>query len=100
MKRNPLFSVFLAGLCLLVALAIFFAGSSMRIKPLVGLVPLALGLVIVAVSATTIIQAKNVGVLTTFGKPSGSLDAGLHFKMPWQKVTELDGTKITNKYEG
>lgn len=63
-------------------------------------VPLLASVVLLALSCTTIIQAKNVGVLTTFGKPTRSLNAGLHLKAPWQKVTELDGTKITNKYAG
>lgn len=49
----------------------------------------------------TIVEAKNVGVLTTFGKPdSRTLDPGLHWKKPWQKVTDIDGTIQTDEYKG
>ncbi|WP_110239815.1 SPFH domain-containing protein [Nocardioides gilvus] len=81
---------------LLIALAVFVGGG--KGKRLVAFVPLLIGVLLLAMSSTTIIQAKNVGVLTTFGKPTRSLTAGLHVKAPWQTVTELDGTKITNKY--
>lgn len=65
----------------------------------VALVPWLLALVVVVFSCTTIVQAKEVGVLTTFGKPSDrTLDPGLHLKAPWQKVTEVDGTIQTDKY--
>jgi regulator of protease activity HflC (stomatin/prohibitin superfamily) len=52
-------------------------------------------------SSFAIVQAKEVGVLTTFGKPSErKLGAGLSFKAPWQKVTHIDGTIQTDKYRG
>lgn len=85
---------------LLAAVAMFAVGKSKGRGRALGLVPLLAGGVLMAMACTTIIQAKNVGVLTTFGKPTRSLNAGLHVKAPWQKVTELDGTKITNKYTG
>lgn len=83
---------------LLIALAVLVGGSGKSGGRLVAFVPLLIGVVLLGIACTTIIQAKNVGVLTTFGKPTRSLNAGLHVKAPWQKVTELDGTKITNKY--
>ena len=92
-----MFTFILAMVLLLVAVAMFAAGSKGSGRKL-AVVPLILGLVLGGLACTTIIQAKNVGVLTTFGKPTRSLSAGLHVKAPWQKVTELDGTKITNKY--
>lgn len=42
-------------------------------------------------ASTTIVSTKNVGVVTTFGRPTASLSNGLHLKAPWSKVTELDG---------
>jgi regulator of protease activity HflC (stomatin/prohibitin superfamily) len=64
------------------------------------ILPLGLALLFLLFSVTTIVQAKNVGVVTTFGKPVGTLDSGLHLKAPWQKVTEVDGTVIPNEYKG
>lgn len=95
-----MFTFVLALLMLLAAVATFAVGKSKGRGRAVALVPLLAGVVLLAMACTTIIQAKNVGVLTTFGKPTRSLNAGLHVKAPWQKVTELDGTKITNKYTG
>lgn len=67
----------------------------------VAVVPLFTAFVMLAFACTAIIQAKNAGVLTTFGKPSErTLPSGLHLKMPWQKVTEIDGTIQTNEYKG
>jgi regulator of protease activity HflC (stomatin/prohibitin superfamily) len=38
------------------------------------------------------VGAKQYGVLTTFGHPSGSdYSSGLHLKMPWQKDVPVDG---------
>jgi len=82
------------GLCLLLF------GSSIPFRKVIGGALVAVAALVLLFASTTVIEAKNVGVLTTFGKPSGTLDSGLHLKLPWQRVTELDGTKITNKYEG
>ena len=52
-------------------------------------------------SMFTTVQAKQVGVVTTFGKVSeDTLGAGPHFKLPWQKVTEIDSTVQTDEYKG
>lgn len=67
----------------------------------IGAIVLAIAGLVFLFSSTTIIQAKNVGVLTTFGKTSDrTLTPGLHWKKPWQKVTELDGTTISDEYRG
>jgi regulator of protease activity HflC (stomatin/prohibitin superfamily) len=44
------------------------------------------------------VGTKNVAVLTTFGKPSGVLGNGLHFKAPWQKKHELSDAIQTDTY--
>lgn len=106
-----LFTAFLAGLLLLIGLAWLIAaprfvmdrGTSYEhsLSRGWGFIPLVLAVVVLAFGCSTIIQAKNVGVLTTFGKPSErTLDPGLHLKLPWQKVTELDGTIQTDEYRG
>lgn len=66
-----------------------------------GLILVGLAVMIFALASTTTVQAKNVGVLTTYGKVSDkTLSPGLHFKAPWQRVTELDGTIQTDEYRG
>lgn len=91
---------FLSILALLFGAGILFFGPKVKVNRAVAAAPLVLGVLMLALSSTTIIQAKNVGVITTFGRPTGDgLGSGLHAKAPWQKVTELDGTKITNRYE-
>ncbi|AWN03973.1 band-7-like membrane protein [Rhodococcus phage Peregrin] len=49
------------------------------------------GLLFLVFASTTIVSTKNVGVVTTFGRPTDSMSNGLHVKAPWSKVTELDG---------
>lgn len=88
------------GLVILVVGVIAALSSSGSKRVLALAVGIVVGGLLIGSSCFAIIQAKNVGVLTSFGKPVASLDAGFHWKAPWQKVTELDGTKITNKYEG
>lgn len=66
-----------------------------------GLIPLILGLIWAFFACTVQVQAKQVGVLTSFGKPSeNTLSSGFHWKTPWQKVTEIDATIQTDEYHG
>ena len=66
-----------------------------------GFIPLVLGLICFIMSVTVAVPAKNVGVITTFGKVSErNLGSGLHLMAPWQKVTTLDATIITDKFVG
>lgn len=46
------------------------------------------------------VSTKNVGVVSTFGAPGENLDNGLHFVLPWQKVTELDAAIQTDSHAG
>ena len=52
------------------------------------------------IASTVIVSTKNVGVTTEFGRPVGTLENGLHFKLPWQSVTELDGAIQTDTHKG
>jgi regulator of protease activity HflC (stomatin/prohibitin superfamily) len=98
-RKNGCVFTFILGAVVLLA-GIVFAVTSSGSKRLLALAAaVVVGGLVAGSSCFTIIQAKNVGVLTSFGKPVASLESGFHFKAPWQKVTELDGTKITNKYE-
>jgi regulator of protease activity HflC (stomatin/prohibitin superfamily) len=44
------------------------------------------------------VSTKNLGVLTTFGRPSGYLSNGFHWKAPWADVTELNDAVQTDTY--
>jgi regulator of protease activity HflC (stomatin/prohibitin superfamily) len=91
-----LFILFILGLVGL-AIVVVLPG----VQKAFALIPFVLALILGVFSCTTIVQAKEVGVLTTFGKPSDrTLEPGLHIKAPWQKVTEVDGTIQTDKYVG
>lgn len=69
------------------------------LPPSLALVPLVIALFIGFMASTTIVQAKQQGVLTTFGAPADrTLDPGLNVHFPWQDVTHIDATIITNEY--
>lgn len=53
-----------------------------------------------AFTITTIVPTREIGVVTTFGRPTESLSNGLHFKAPWQKVHKLDGKIQTDNFTG
>lgn len=44
------------------------------------------------------VGTKDVGIETTFGRTSGHLSNGLHFKWPWQNVTSMDAAVQTDSY--
>jgi len=97
-----MFTTILIAVLLLFGLAVLVFGLSIdgvNLRPY-GLIPLVAGLVILAFSVTAIVEAKNIGVVTSFGKPVGTKSSGLAFKAPWQKLTEIDGTVDTNEYFG
>ncbi|QAY09626.1 hypothetical protein SEA_CHARGIE21_28 [Mycobacterium phage Chargie21] len=52
---------------------------------------LVLFLVIGFFATFTVVSTRNIGVVTTFGRPVGTLSNGPHFVWPWQSVEELDG---------
>jgi regulator of protease activity HflC (stomatin/prohibitin superfamily) len=92
------------GLALFVFAIIFaFAtvGVAIFVRPrLWAIVPALLAVLLFVLSISTTVPAKNVGAVTSFGAPAGSLDAGYHTKKPWEKVTDIDGTAQTRKYNG
>lgn len=60
-----------------------------------------IGVVLLIVSSLTMVSTKNVGIVTSFSKPTGQVFAnGLHVKAPWQKVTEFDAAIQTNDFKG
>lgn len=62
---------------------------------------LALATIILAFGCFTIVATRSVGIVTTFGKPSGTtLQNGLHVKAPWSNVTEMDGAIQNDVFNG
>ena len=56
--------------------------------------------VLLLFSFTAIVQTRDIGIVTSFGRPTRNLDNGLHPKLPWQKVSTLDGAIQTDSYTG
>ena len=60
----------------------------------------ALTIIVLILGSTTIVSTRNIGVVTTFGRPGATLSNGLHVKAPWQKVTEMNGTIQIDNHTG
>lgn len=92
-------AMFIVGVIVLLAgaLALLF-GADAELK-FIGAVAGVIALVVIVLSTITIVQPRNVGVPTTFGKVGTPMDPGLHFKAPWTKVTDIDGTIQTRSYQ-
>jgi regulator of protease activity HflC (stomatin/prohibitin superfamily) len=85
-----------AGLGVLGAKSPIAKSRSMRIAVVAGV----LTLFVVILGSTTIVSTRNIGVVTTFGRPGGTLTNGLHWKAPWQSVTEMNGTIQIDNHTG
>lgn len=70
-----------------------------KLLKLVGIiVPIALAVLVIALSCFVSVPVGHTGILTTFGKVEAThLDSGLHTKKPWQKVIALDNRMQTLK---
>ena len=69
---------------------------SLRIAVVAG----GLALFVLILGSTTIVSTRNIGVVTTFGRPGSTLNNGLHWKAPWQSVTEMNGTIQIDNHTG
>lgn len=49
-------------------------------------------------SSVKFVGTQDIGVITSFGHPSGAMSNGLHWKAPWEQVTVLDGKIQTDTY--
>lgn len=61
---------------------------------------IAVGVLSLIGSMATVVSTRNVGIVTTFGRPNGELSNGFHMTAPWQNVTEMDGAIQLQKFEG
>jgi regulator of protease activity HflC (stomatin/prohibitin superfamily) len=69
---------------------------AMRIAAVAG----GLAIFVLILGSTTIVSTRNIGVVTTFGRPGATLSNGLHIKAPWQSVTEMNGTIQIDNHTG
>lgn len=57
-----------------------------------GMAAFLVGVIVTLLTCLTTVGTKDVGVVTSFGRPTGrDLPNGLHWKAPWRSVAELDG---------
>lgn len=55
-----------------------------------------LTLVVMLLASLSTVPTKNVGIVTSFGKPTGSTTGpGLHLHAPWQKIDDWDASRNT-----
>ena len=59
-----------------------------------------LAFLVLFLSMATVVSTRNVGIVTTYGKPNGELSNVFHWVAPWQDVTEMDGAIQLQKFEG
>jgi len=59
---------------------------------------LGFSLIFLLISSFVAVGTKNLGVVQTFGRPTGHLDNGLHVKAPWSTVVELNDAVQTDTY--
>ena len=86
--------IFMFGIVLTIVLFIAMGfvrgeGMSWRVnkKQLLALV----GVLVIVFSCYVSIPAGHTGVVTTFGSVENyTLEAGMHFKLPWQEVIKMD----------
>lgn len=64
------------------------------------LIPAVIAVLILMQSLFTIVPTREIGVVTSFGRPVKTLPNGLHGKAPWQAVHKLDGTIQTDNHTG
>ncbi len=65
--------------------------NTKKIGILVGIGIAAIALILLISSCCATVPTGHTGIITTFGKVENqTLEAGMHFKLPWQKVINMD----------
>lgn len=98
-----IFSIILAmvGLGFIIVRKVTEADNAVWRVWIFGVSLLALAGIFFLASCITTVGTKDIGVVTTYGKPTGrDLSNGLHLKAPWQSVTEMDGAIQSDEFSG
>jgi regulator of protease activity HflC (stomatin/prohibitin superfamily) len=74
------------------------ASSMQRTLTFSAVAAFGLTLLLLIFSVFTVVPTRDIGIVTSFGKPVGNLDNGIHAKLPWEKVKTLDGAIQTDSY--
>jgi regulator of protease activity HflC (stomatin/prohibitin superfamily) len=92
-----LFFLFILG-CAILVLGLIGALASQKVSVALGAVALFLCCWVGASAGT--VDTKNVGVVTSFKKPTGEVKgAGPYFKAPWKSVTDMSLAWQTKNYQ-
>ena len=68
---------------------------------IVGTASLILTVICLVIASSNIVGTRQVGIVTSFGKPTGeTLSNGYHLLAPWKKVTEMDAAIQNDVYNG
>lgn len=59
-----------------------------------------LGVLCTIISSFNIVSTRNVGIITSFGRPVSERGAGIAWVAPWQKVTEMDAAIQLQSFQG
>jgi hypothetical protein len=84
-------------------IAAIAAGWSEHSKAIAGLVGLGFGVVAALClfnASATIVKARSVGVVTSFGKADYTINSGFHLVAPWKKVEKFDTSVKTVVMKG
>lgn len=73
-------------------------GANSRLPLKLTWISLGLAALFFLFSIVTIVPTREIGIVTAFGKPVRSLSNGLHVKLPWEDVHQLDGTIQTDNH--
>ena len=98
-----MFGIFILILALILIVAGLITAISSRSENMhraAGCGAFLLGIIMIVASCTVAVPARTVGVVTAFGKPTGTLSNGLHLVKPWEDVEKMDASLQTNRYTG
>ena len=87
-------ALFFIGVVLTLAALAFTVYTIKKAKKratLIGILALLIGLVIIGCSCVAEVDTGHTGIVTTFGHVEDyTFEAGIHFKLPWQEVVNMD----------
>lgn len=85
----------------IVAVISLFAPSDIRPAWFAGAaVVFILGILCTLISSFNIVSTRNVGIITSFGRPVSERGAGVAWVAPWQRVTEMDAAIQLQSFQG
>lgn len=87
-------ALFFIGIVLTLASLVFIVFTLKKAKKsatLIGVLALFLGALIIGFSCVAEVDTGHTGIVTTFGHVEDyTFEAGIHFKLPWQEVVNMD----------